>query len=179
MDRPVRVLGESTSGSIAASFDSFYFSEYPGTVRVVYALCGSWSIAEEIAQESFIRAYRRWEEVGEMGVPGAWVRRVAGNLATSRFRRAQAEARALTRLLMRRERYAEPGPLPAVDETFWRLVRALPVRQAQAVALHYGDDLSVRDVAKVMGVAEGTVKAHLHAARGRLARHLDEGACDE
>lgn len=51
-------------------------------------------------------------------------------------------------------------------------------RQAQAVALHYHSDLSVADVATAMGCAQGTVKAHLHAARRALAAALclDEGS---
>jgi RNA polymerase sigma-70 factor, ECF subfamily len=56
-------------------------------------------------------------------------------------------------------------------------VRALPHRQAQAVALHYLEDLSIRQTAVVLNCAEGTVRAHLARARQTLARrlHLDAG----
>ena len=46
--------------------------------------------AEEVTQEAFFRAYRDWETVGLMEHPGAWVRRVALNLAIGRWRRVQA-----------------------------------------------------------------------------------------
>ena len=52
-------------------------------------------------------------------------------------------------------------------------MRALPRRQAQVVALFYVDDRSVADIALVLECAEGTVKAHLHKARGALAVALD------
>jgi len=59
-------------------------------------------------------------------------------------------------------------------EEFWGLVQALPRRQAQAVALHCGEDRSVADVARLMGCAEGTVKALLHKARHRPAELLSQ-----
>jgi RNA polymerase sigma-70 factor (ECF subfamily) len=52
-------------------------------------------------------------------------------------------------------------------------VRSLPKRQRQVVALHYLEDLPVTRIAEIIDVAEGTVKAHLHAARAALAAKLD------
>ena len=106
--------------------------------------------------------------------PELWVQRVALNLATSRLRRLGSEARALARL------GDDVAPLTETftqDESFWELVRRLPVKQARVVALRYAADLTVAEVAQVLGVAEGTVKAQLHTARQRLARLL--GAADQ
>lgn len=163
-------------GSRAHSFDDLYASEYAPTLRVVYALCGAWPVAEEVCQEAFLRALQRWPEVAAMERPDAWLRRVACNLATSRMRRVAIEARALMRLARRAPEHAAP-PLPETSERFWALVRTLPARQAAVVALHYADDRAVAEVAEILGVAEGTVKAHLHAARRRLSALLaaDEG----
>lgn len=102
---------------------------------------------------------------------------MAVNAATSRFRRLGAEARALARLAGR-GRSVWPDPLPEELERFWVAVRRLPTRQAQAAALHYGEDRSVADIARIMGCAEGTVKAHLHQARRTLAQRLGLGAAE-
>jgi RNA polymerase sigma-70 factor (ECF subfamily) len=51
-------------------------------------------------------------------------------------------------------------------------IHALPFKMRSAVALYYVNDYSTRETAKIMGVAEGTVKAHLHAARRKLRRFL-------
>ena len=156
-------------------FEHFYLQEYPGVVKLVYALSGSRAAAEDIAQEAFLRAYRDWERVGSYEHQAAWVRRVATNLATSGLRRRLAEARALARLAGRREPALEP--LPAEEADFGRALRALPRRQAQAVALFYVEDLSVQQIAVVLDCAEGTVKAHLAKARHSLAKRLqlDQG----
>lgn len=172
------VVGVDGEAVDVGSFETFYGAQYRHVVRIVYALCGSRTVAEEVTQEAFLKALRRWERLQAMDRPDAWVRRVACNLATSRFRRMSIEARALVRLRIRRGAAVEGKPLPGGAERFWRLVRQLPDRQAQAVALFYADDLSIVEVAQVMDCAQGTVKAHLHAARQRL-RDLYEAEEDE
>jgi RNA polymerase sigma-70 factor, ECF subfamily len=142
----------------------------PGRGRIGLCAIGEPGRAENLAQEAFLRAHRDWQRVGRYQHPGAWVRRVAANLATSAVRRRLIEARALARF------WARGGPplveLPASQADFWRAVRSLPRRQAQVVALHYLEDLSVLEVARVLGRAEGTVKAQLHTGREALARRL-------
>jgi RNA polymerase sigma-70 factor (ECF subfamily) len=151
-------------------FEHFYLREYRGVVELAYALSGNRAGAEDITQEAFLRAHRDWPRVGRYQHPGAWVRRVAVNLATSTLRRRVIEARALARFWAQRE--PSLVELPASQADFWRAVRSLPRRQAQAIALHYLEDLSVAEVARVLGCAEGTVKAHLHTGRATLARRL-------
>jgi RNA polymerase sigma-70 factor (ECF subfamily) len=64
--------------------------------------------------------------------------------------------------------------MPAEDAHFWKSVRALPKRQAQAIALHYLEDLPVADIADVLDCSPNTVKVHLHKGRQRLAHKLGE-----
>jgi RNA polymerase sigma-70 factor (sigma-E family) len=162
--------GGSRAVRLPGPFEHFYLEEYPKVVKLAYALSGSRSGAEDIAQEAFLRAYRDWDRVGSYEHQAAWVRRVAANLATSGLRRRLVEARALTRLARRWEPAVEP--LAADNAEFWAAVRTLPRRQAQAVALYYFQDLSVQQTATVLGCSEGTVKAHLAKARRTLVRQL-------
>lgn len=157
-------------------FNAFYKREFSSVVGLAYALSGSRWAAEELAQEAFLAAHRKWKEVGEYEQPGAWVRRVVSNLSTSLVRRRLAEARALVKLAARRPEGLHP--LDANDADFWSAVRALPKRQSQVIALHYLEDLSVAEIAETLNVAQGTVKTHLHRGRMELARRLglEEGA---
>jgi Sigma-70 region 2 len=84
-------------------FEHFYLREYRGVVELAYALSGNRAGAEDIAQEAFLRAHRDWQRVGHYQHPGAWVRRVAANLASSAVRRRLIEARALARFWARGE----------------------------------------------------------------------------
>jgi RNA polymerase sigma factor (sigma-70 family) len=56
----------------------------------------------------------------------------------------------------------------------WDEVGRLPRRQAQAIVLHYVEQLSVEEIGEVMGCSPGAVKSHLHRARARLNERLQE-----
>jgi len=164
--------GQLAPPAAADGFAALYRREYRSIRALAWALTGDGAAAEDIAQEAFLRAHQRWEVVSAYDEPGAWVRRVAINLATSVLRRRTREVRALIRFDARpRESWDLPGP----DRAFWAAVRALPRRQAAVIALHYYEDLPVSDIAAVLDLAEGTVKAHLHKGRRNLAKALGEG----
>jgi RNA polymerase sigma-70 factor (ECF subfamily) len=126
-------------------------------------------MADDIAQEAFLAAFNRWDEVAALESPLAWVRRVVANKSVSLIRRRLAELRALTRIGSLAERRADE---PGIDADFWALVRSLPRRQAQVVALHYVSDMSVREIAETLGCKEGSVKASLFKARKALLKKL-------
>jgi RNA polymerase sigma-70 factor (ECF subfamily) len=163
----------TTAGPAVEAFEAFYLREYSAVVRLAYALSGSRLVAEDIAQEAFVRAFDHWERIQH---PSAWVRKVAVRRAGRTVRRRLLEARALARLVAGR------GPavaeLPERDAEVWRAVRALPRRQAQVVALRYVADVSVAEIARTLDLAEGTVKAQLHRARQSLAVRLGTGGED-
>lgn len=152
------------------SFETFFRDNATATAAVVLALRGSRVGVEDVVQESFVRALQEWDDVAAMDRPDLWVQRVALNLATSRLRRLASEARAIARIGARTP--AATDDLGDGDGAFWSAVRRLPAQQARAVALRYAADLSVAEVADVLDVAEGTVKAHLHRARQRLSEQL-------
>jgi RNA polymerase sigma-70 factor, ECF subfamily len=152
-----------------ADFDAFATRERRRLVAFAWSLTGDRGVAEDLAQEAMEAAWQRWGEVSGYDRPGAWARRVVANRAAGRGRRAGRERRAYRRWLGGRADEAEPE-MP--DGHFWAEVRKLPERQAQAVALFYLEDLPIADIAVVLGCAEGTVKAHLHRGRLRLAHAL-------
>ena len=153
----------------AREFEEFFRTEHPRLVGIALALCGDLDGARDAAQEALLRAYRDWERVAALDVPSAWVRRVLVNLAIDTRRRRRRDLRLVGRL----GAAAEPAPhaLPELSPT-WTAVRALPDRQRAAVVLRYVDDLSVPEIAEVLGVSEGTVKSSLHAARATLEARL-------
>jgi RNA polymerase sigma-70 factor (ECF subfamily) len=163
-------------GADAKSFDEFYAREYRSLVALAHALTGSRAHAEDIAQEAMLAAYRRWDGVALLDAPAGWARRVCANISTSFVRRRVVEARVAVRLRSRRTEVTE---LEDDDAEFWALVRRLPRRQMQCVALRYVSGYSVAEIAIVLGCADGTVKAHLARARSTLAQRLGEPIDEE
>ncbi|NNE11725.1 MAG: sigma-70 family RNA polymerase sigma factor [Ilumatobacter sp.] len=157
--------------AVQRTFADWYRNDYHQVVALVYVLSGSRTAAEELAQDAFIEAHRRWATISEYDDPGAWVRKVAVNKARSWGRRRGAEARAYAKHAGRHREL--PAELPESAEEFWAVVRSLPDRQAQIVTLHYLDDRPVDDIAALLEIAPGTVKTQLHRARATLATRFD------
>lgn len=135
----------------------FCRAEHPRLVGAMSLYTGDVALAEELAQEALARACRQWSQVSAMAAPGAWVHRIAINLANSHFRRALLERRARQHLAAAERRATEPDATSALAVR--TAVAALPRRQRTAVVLRYFLDLPVKDVADVMGCRDGTVRA--------------------
>jgi len=163
--------GDSSAQPFHEAFEHFYGREYRQVAALAYVLTGRSGSAEDLAQEAFVAALRNWDRIAVYDKPEAWVRRVVANRAVSLRRRGITELKLLPRLF----RPSSPGPTTGMDAEateVWNAVRALPKRQAQAVALHYLDDLSVKKIGVIMGCSPGTVKTHLARGRKRLERAL-------
>ncbi len=145
-------------------FGEFYSSSAARLVRHGYALTGDMAEAQDIAQEAFARAWQRWPVVRACDSPEAWVRRVATNLAASRWRRIRV-ARATAG-------QAAEQHAPEVSTDTVALVsglRTLPERQRTVLVLHYMCDLTVDQIAAELGCPPGSVKSWLSRGRTALA----------
>jgi len=151
-------------------FETFFDQFYGTTLRAVSFAVGDSGRAEDLTQEAFARAYRRWSSVSRLERPVAWVYVVALNAERKRWRRDRR------------------APEPAADDAVVpdvaggvlstivvrdALARLAP-RQRVAVVLRYLADLPLADVADAMGCAVGTVKATLHQALRALRVELEE-----
>jgi RNA polymerase sigma-70 factor (ECF subfamily) len=157
-----------------AEFAALYQARFADLASQLYAYLGDRAEAQDVVQEAFVRAWQRWAKIGDYDDPVAWVRRVAWNLATSRHRRI-----AVVRRFVSRSR--PPDHQPAANPDRVALVmalRQLPEKQRRALVLHYLADLSVAEIARDIGAAEGTVKSWLHRGRAELARQLSDGDTD-
>ncbi|MFB9339754.1 RNA polymerase sigma factor [Actinoplanes octamycinicus] len=151
------------------SFDEVYAAHYADLTVQLYAYFGDRQEAQDVVQEAFCRALARWRTVSRYDDPVAWVRRVAWNLAVSRWRRARTALG-----FLRRQPSVEPradGPEPDRVALLAALAE-LPDTQRRALVLHYLADMPVGEVARREGVAEGTVKSWLHRGRAAMAARL-------
>ena len=169
--RSQRVKEVDALVSSGADFETMYRREYPQLVRLAYALIGRRDVAEELVQDAMAKTLARWRKVREYDRPGAFVRRVVLHDSASALRRRRAEVKALVRS---RGSASDAWTIDTEVDEFWRLVRSLPRRQAQVVALYYGDQMTTQDIAELLEVSEGTVRATLAHARDSLRTRLKE-----
>ena len=97
------------------TFDAFFARERDRVLGLAFALTGDRAGAEDVVQDAFLEAFRKWDQIAGYDQPGAWVRRVVANMSVSTFRRRRSELRMLT-----------------------QLVRPAGSRRSRAVAVHVG-----------------------------------------
>ena len=137
--------------------------EHHRLIGLLGLLVGDRHLAEELAQEALIRACRDWGKVQHLDHPGAWLHRVAVNLAMSSHRRRRAEQRMLRRL-HGRDRNSVHDPDAAAAETIRRALQRLPMELRTVIVLRFYADGSVPDTAAALGIPEGTVKTRTRRA---------------
>ena len=153
-------------------FGDFYGSTKDRCLRSLMASGMTQAAAEEALSESFARAWAAWPRVREHPQPVAWVMRTALNQHVSWWRRQRREVELDTH----RETLAASHHEPAGREDLLRAVAALPLRQRQVVALRIFLDLDTAGTALVLGIATGSVTAHLHRAMTTLRHTFREVA---
>ncbi len=150
---------------------------YQGSVyNLCYRLLGERGAAEDLAQEAFLRGYRRLDTF-DAGRPfGPWIRRVAVNLClTHRKKRAPAPASLNPEMDCAAEGARPPEARLEEAEEARRVRAALrqltPVQRA-VIELRHFQDMTYEEIAAALGLPLNTVKSHLRRARRALARLL-------
>lgn len=156
------------------AFTAFCDREYPVIVGALSLWCGDRGLAEEVASEAFARAYRDWRRIAHLDAPGAWVRRVAINLANSTFRRRRVERRACRRLAA--TTVPEPNEHDGAQNVAVReALQQLRQEHRTVLVLRYFLDLSIAEVAQTMGRSPTSVTTLTQRASAALREALGDG----
>jgi RNA polymerase sigma-70 factor (sigma-E family) len=146
----------------AGSFEVVYAQTYPAMVRLAVLMMGDNQAAEELVQDVFITVYRRWHR---LRTPHAYIRQSVMNACRDALRRRQVKER----LHLRRP---STPPIDGTPEHVDDLLATLNPRQRAVVVLRFYEDLSIDDIAELLGTRPGTVKSLLHRSLGSLRKDL-------
>ena len=132
---------------------------------------------EDVASETFLAAYKGLNRYAGQSDLGTWLWSIAYNKAVNYLRKnrryRQLEDELDERIIDGRGQ--EPAAAMQTEETekiVWDAVERLPRLWAMTVILHYREQKSVTDIAKIMDTRENTVKTYLFRARARLKQLL-------
>lgn len=156
-----------------------FAKHYPSMRRLAFAMIGDLDAAEDVAMDSFVKVYGSWWKVRNADAMGAYLRRTVINACRSNIRRKIRGRQAIEQFGADPSAQQISRLLPERDFELLNAVRALPERQRACVALFYFEDLSVAQIAQVLGCSHGSVKTNLSRGRLRLARLLGEGGDSE
>jgi RNA polymerase sigma-70 factor (sigma-E family) len=164
---------EGVDGTAAGRIEELYRSHAPDALRLAYLLTGDRSLAEDLAQDAFVRVVGRFHDLRNRDAFWWYLRRTIVNLSRSYFRRRRVE-----RAWLERQHVDETHEDPDVSERERVRLALMTLRPEQraAIVLRYFEDLSEADTAEALGIAVGTVKSMVSRGMERLREELDDDA---
>ena len=161
---------EGDSSALERLFERHYRTAY----RIAYRWCGTRQDAEDAAQEAFIKVARGLRTFRETSSFTTWLYRIVVNTATDLHRHRAAQSR--LREAAQRDLPQPPGMANSPDRDAgraWEAVGSLPDKQKAALLLVFGEGLSHREAAAVIGCSEVTVSWRIHQARRKLGKIME------
>lgn len=156
----------------AAAWEPLMLAHQEPVFRLAYLFLGDPDDADDVAQETFLRAWNHLKQFDISRPLRPWLLSIAANLARNRYRSAGRYLSALARVFR-----SEPQTTPDAEEQnllnmdsaqLWKAVRRLRADDQQIIYLRFFLDLSTGEAAQALDVAEGTIKSRLNRALTRL-----------
>lgn len=169
----IQLVQRALQGDVTA-WEPLILAHQEPVFHLAYLFLRDADEAKDVAQETFLRAYRMLHHFDTTRPLRPWLLGITSNLAHNRIRSARRYLAALIRSYR-----ATPAQSPNAEErssqrwqshTLWKAVRRLAVSDQQVIYLRFFLELSVSETAEAMLVAEGTVKSRLNRALGRLRK---------
>ena len=156
------------------TFEEYAAAAWPSLYRHAYLLSGNHADAEDLAQQTLVKAHGAWSRVTRAEAPQPYVRRILVNtfLSTKRPQGRRLEVLAGDDAP---EPVSPPVDGPEDRMALWPHVRDLPPRQRAVIVLRYYEQLSEAEIADALGCSRGTVKSTAHRALRSLRTALDGG----
>ena len=186
-DRTDEQLWSAADGGEEAAFADLFERHSRAVYNHAFRLTGSWSVAEDVTQATFLTAWRRRAQA--RAVDGAmlpWLLVVATNTARTERRSARRWLAALRRVPPERDNGPDPTDDVAgrIDDErrmaeLLALVRRLPRAEREAIALCVWSAVPYGEAAALLGISEVAVRSRVSRARARLARMVTSSTQEE
>jgi RNA polymerase sigma-70 factor (sigma-E family) len=162
-------------GADEAGFREWMLVRSAALRRKAFLLCGDWSAADDLVQDVMVAMYPKWSRIVGGGQVDAYANRVLVGKHVDARRRPWRRERSMDTVPESIDLASERA-IAAVDDRDGPLMAglaALPVGQRTVVVLRFTDDLSIEEIARVMGIPEGTVKSRLSRGIETLRTQLE------
>ncbi|WNV90539.1 sigma-70 family RNA polymerase sigma factor [Umezawaea sp. Da 62-37] len=148
------------------SFEDFADAEVTPMLRYATVLTCDAHLAQDVVQECLLRAQQKWQRIGDLDQPAAYVKKMITNEYLSWRRRKAAKDVTMSHAALDDVGTAATDAVHRYDErdAMLRRIVLLPRKQRAAVVLRYYDGLADDEISEVLGCAEVTVRSHISRA---------------
>lgn len=158
----------------ARAFEAVYRRTVDRIYAVCLRMCGDGDEAMERVQDAYVRAWERLSSFRGDALFTTWLHRLAVNVVLgSRKSRGRREARELSETDLDRYAHAAVAAMPGTRVDLERAIAALPHRAREVLILRDVQGYTYDEIARMTGVALGTVKAQIHRARALVRKALE------
>jgi RNA polymerase sigma-70 factor (ECF subfamily) len=159
-----------------AAFEELVHEMERPLLYYVAKLLGDQSLAFDVLQEVWLRAFRQIRRLSEPASVRAWLYRMAHGLAVDRIRQDRSRRRVEQTKAETIDEAAEPPDFGTDNvATVHRALDELELPHREVLVLQFLEDLSIAEIASVLDCPPGTVKSRLHYAKRALRAALDRG----
>ena len=178
---PEADLVRQAQAGVRGAFDALVAQHATAVVRTAYTILGSQEEAEDVAQETFMAAYRNLGHYRHDAPFGAWLHRIAVNRSYDVTRRRQRQTKLIDEI-------AAGSSASEADDALYQaraqeqgalvrdLIASLDDVNRSIVALRFVQDMPIKQIAATLEMPEGTIKRRLHDVLKVLRRRVAEGA---
>lgn len=166
-------LQRGSGDAPSAAFGALVLRYHKLVIAVAYRLCGDAALAEDIAQDAFVRVWDRLADYRPDGNFKAWLVRIATNMTIDAMRKRKPVVDIEDVSLVAPDQGPEAAALSSERAAAVRAaLMRLPVQSRTALVLREYQGLSYQEIADALDIPLGTVKSRLNDARRRLKAEL-------
>lgn len=158
------------------AFDELYHKYKNLAIHTAYLITGNLAESEDVVQETFVKVWIHARELRDDSGLKPWMMQILVRTAyrmVKKNRREIPDENVADKMTVSEEASSLDRVIQTEEaERIMAAVRSLPVKLRTVVVLYYYDSFSVKEIAKLLQIMEGTVKSRLHTARRRIKAAL-------
>lgn len=168
-----QVIEKIREGDMAA-FDDLYDAYNKKALRMAYLMTGNQNMAKDIVQEVFIECYLSIDKLKHAEYFKTWFYKILKRTAWRHIKKENKFVLTETTEELENIKMVWDDPYEQSDLSTFLIsqIKRMDYKKQTTVILYYYNELSVKEIAKVMGCLEGTVKSRLNSARKQLKEYL-------
>lgn len=163
------------SGDMAA-FEELYNNYEKKALQVAYLITGNQSIAMDVVQEAFVECYLSINKLRETAYFKTWFYKIVTRTASRNIKKEKklVPMEGIEELLDSNEAYKDPYKQSDLSDLMISQINKMGYKKRTTLILYYYNELSIKEIAKVMECFEGTVKSRLNSGRRELKQYLTD-----